>query len=84
MSLSSPPLNRVISSDNKAIVQTKSVCPVNVLRQAELYFFSKLQTLIVRSALPEINVVPAVVEARHNTSFMWPEKLLVLIPKLTL
>jgi len=58
INLSKPALNKVVLSCNKQIVHIKSVCPVNVLRHAELYFFVNDHTFIVRSELPEINVCP--------------------------
>jgi hypothetical protein len=58
----------------------KSVCPVKVLRQAELYFFVKLHTLIVRSELPEINVFPLLVHYKHRISLMCPEKFFMFSP----
>lgn len=78
--LSSPPLNTVQSSWSNKIVQMKSVWPVNVLRQAELYFLVKLQTLMVRSELPEIRVLPLLVHSIHNISLMCPEKFLTFSP----
>lgn len=58
----------------------KSVCPVRVLRHAELYFLVKLQTLMVRSELPDIKVWPLLVHYMHRISLMWPEKFLVFYP----
>lgn len=48
----------------------KSKCPVKVFKQAELYFFVKLQTLIVRSELPEMRVLPVDVHYKHKTSLI--------------
>ena len=78
--LSSPELRRVTLSCSRTIVQMKSRCPVIVLRQAELYFFVKLHTLIVLSALPEIRVLPVVVHYRQRMSLMCPVKFLVFSP----
>lgn len=78
--LSRPPLNNVVLSWSKHIVQIKSVWPVNVFKQAELYFLVKLQTLIVRSELPEIKVFPVDVHYKHNTSLIWPLKFLIFYP----
>lgn len=77
MVLSRPALKRVVLSWSRQIVQMKSRWPVRVLRQAELYFFVRDQTLMVRSELPEIRVWPVDVHSRHRTSLMWPLKFLM-------
>lgn len=78
--LSRPPLNKVVLSCNRHIVQIKSKWPVKVFKQAELYFFVRLQTLIVRSELPEIRVLPVDVHYKHKTSLIWPLKFLIFYP----
>jgi hypothetical protein len=74
--LSSPPLNKVVLSCRRQIVQMKSKWPVNVFKHAELYFLVKLHTLIVLSELPEISVFPVDVHYKHKTSLMCPLKFL--------
>ncbi len=78
--LSKPPLNNVVLSCSKQIVQMKSKCPVNVFKQAELYFFVKLHTFIVLSELPDIKVCPVDVHSRQSTSLMCPLKFLIFSP----
>lgn len=78
--LSSPPLKMVQSSWSSRIVQMKSVWPVRVFRQAELYFLVKLQTLIVLSELPDIKVCPLLVHYMHKMSLMCPEKFFMFSP----
>ena len=60
------------------------MCPERVFRHAELYFFSRFHTFIVLSALPDMSVVAFFVEDRQRTSFMCPDRLLVLVPELSL
>ena len=75
--LSSPPLNNVVLSWRRQIVQIKSKCPVNVLRHAELYFLVKLQTFIVLSELPDMRVLPVDVHYKHKTSLICPLKFFI-------
>lgn len=78
--LSRPADKRVMLSCSKTIVQMKSRWPVIVLRQAELYFFVRLQTFIVRSALPEIRVFPVLVQSIQRISLICPVKFLIFSP----
>ena len=78
--LSNPPLKSVTSSCRSTIDQMKSVCPVKVFKHAELYFLVKLQTFIVRSALPEMSVCPLLVHYILKISLIWPEKFLIFSP----
>ena len=78
--LSIPPLNKVESSWRSTIDQIKSKWPVSVFRHAELYFFVKLHTLMVLSALPEMRVCPLVVHYRQRISLMCPEKFFTFSP----
>lgn len=58
----------------------KSVCPVNVFKQAELYFFVKLHTFIVLSELPDISVWPLLVQSIQSMSLICPEKFFIFYP----
>lgn len=78
--LSKPPLNNVVLSWSKHIVQIKSKWPVKVFRHAELYFFVRLHTFMVRSELPDIKVLPVDVHYKHKTSLIWPLKFLMFYP----
>ncbi len=78
--LSNPADRRVMLSCNKTIVQMKSKWPVIVFRHAELYFFVRLQTFIVRSALPEISVLPVLVQSKQRISLICPVKFLIFSP----
>lgn len=80
MLLSRPALSSVTLSCSSTMVQMKSRWPVIVFRHAELYFLVRLHTFIVRSALPEISVLPVDVQSRQRISLMWPVKFLIFYP----